>query len=97
MPTDGLDSAIVSISGWTDIVSSRQIVMAVVVLAVFLLSAPRGRRGLSWGIAPAFGAPRGGRHALGTLHAADAKDFLGCAPLLCHRIGFINRALGSGH
>ncbi len=49
MPTDGLDSAIVSISGWTDIVSSRQIVMAVVVLAVFLLSAPRGRRGLSWG------------------------------------------------
>jgi len=49
MPMDALDRALVSTVGWSDSVSSQQIVMAVVVLAVFLLSAPRGRRWLSWG------------------------------------------------
>ncbi len=49
VPNDVLDRTLWSLTGWTDVGASREIVLALVALAFFLASSPRGRRWLAWG------------------------------------------------
>lgn len=48
VPNDAFDQAVWSLTGWADVVASREIVLALVALAVFLATAPKGRRWLGW-------------------------------------------------
>ena len=43
-----LDQMMLAFSGWTDGTASREGLLAVVAVSVFLITAPRGRRWLSW-------------------------------------------------
>ncbi|MEI7781302.1 MAG: mechanosensitive ion channel family protein, partial [Planctomycetota bacterium] len=49
VPNDAFDQALWTLSGWTDVVASREIVLALVALVAYMLTAPRGRRWLAWG------------------------------------------------
>ena len=49
VPNDALDQALWALSGWTDVVASREIVLAIAALVVYFATAPRGRRWLAWG------------------------------------------------
>lgn len=49
VPNDALDQALWALSGWTDVVASREIVLALAALVVYFATAPRGRRWLAWG------------------------------------------------
>jgi small-conductance mechanosensitive channel len=49
IPNDILDRTLWSLTGWTDVDASREVVLAVMALAIFLATAPRGRRWLAWG------------------------------------------------
>ncbi len=46
-PASAFDLAIRSLTGWTDATSTREAVLAVAALALFLVTAPRGRRRLA--------------------------------------------------
>ena len=48
VPNDALDQALWALSGWTDVVASREIVLAIAALVVYFATAPRGRRWLAW-------------------------------------------------
>ena len=43
-----LDQLMLSLTGWTDTTASREGILALIALGVFLVTAPRGRRWLSW-------------------------------------------------
>ena len=45
---DLMDQWFLSVGGWSTDGALRQILFAVIALLVFLLTAPRGRRGLAW-------------------------------------------------
>ena len=47
-PSGALDRSLLSIAGWSDGTAAREAILALVLLATYLATAPRGRRRLAW-------------------------------------------------
>jgi len=48
VPSGGFDRLLLNLTGWTDGTAAREGILALIALAIYLFTAPKGRRRLSW-------------------------------------------------